>query len=101
MALKAVAFRVILKVKEVAEKSKGGIVLALDKRLERQAYTEGTVVDIGPDAWSGFKPKQEFAGLKVGDTVFYAKYAGKWIRDPETDEEFLIVNDEDIVAKVG
>jgi co-chaperonin GroES (HSP10) len=37
----------------------------------------------------------------VGDTVFYAKYAGKWIRDPETDEEFLIVNDEDIVAKVG
>lgn len=101
MALKAVAFRVILKVKEVAEKSKGGIVLAVDKRLERQAYTQGTVIDIGPDAWAAFKTKEEFAGLKIGDTVFYAKYAGKWLADPETDEEFLIVNDEDIVAKVG
>lgn len=99
MALKAVAFRVILKVKEVEEKSKGGIVLAIDKKLERQAYTQGTVIDIGPDAWAAYKPSQPFAGLKIGDVVFFAKYSGKWIADPETDEEYLIVNDEDIVAK--
>lgn len=101
MTLKAVAFRIILKVKEVEEKSKGGIVLAVDKKLERNAFTEGTIVDIGPDAWSAFKTKDEFAGLKVGDKVFYAKYSGKWIVDPETQEEFLVVNDEDIVAKVN
>lgn len=100
MALKAVAFRVIVKVKEVAEKSRGGIVLAIDKKLEKNAHTEGTIVDIGPDAWTAFKTKELFAGLQVGDKVFYAKYAGKWIVDPETLEEFLILNDEDIVAKV-
>lgn len=101
MALKAVAFRVLLQVKEVAEKSKGGIVLAVDKKMERMAYTEGTIVDIGPDAWAAFKTKEEFAGLKKGDRVFFAKYSGKWIVDPETAEELLIVNDEDITAKVA
>ena len=105
MALKAVAFRVLLKVKEVQQESDGRhgvkIALAVDAKLERQAYTEGTVVDIGEDAFAAFKPKSEFAGLKVGDRVFYAKYAGKWIDDPETNESFLVVNDEDIVAKVA
>lgn len=100
MSLKAISFRVILKVKEVEEKTASGIVLAVDKKLERQAYTEGTIIDIGPDAWAAFKPSQPFAGLNIGDRVFYAKYAGKWIQDPETKEEFLVVNDEDIVCKV-
>lgn len=99
--LKAVAFRIILKVKEVAEKTKGGIVLAVDKKLERQAYTQGTIIDIGPDAWAAFNTKEQFAGLKVGDTVMFAKYAGKWIADPDTDVEYLILNDEDIVAKLA
>lgn len=99
MALKAVAFRVILKVKEVEEKSAGGIVLAVDKKMERNAHIEGTIVDIGPDAWAAYRPSEPFAGLKVGDRVMYAKYSGKWIQDPQTKEEFLVVNDEDIVAK--
>jgi len=34
----------------------------------------------------------------VGDRVVYARYAGKFINDPETQEEFLILNDEDIVG---
>lgn len=100
MALKAVAFRVLIRVKPVEETTKSGIVLAVDKKMEKMAYTEGTILDIGPDAWAAFKTKEEFAGLKVGDRVFFAKYAGKWIVDPETEEELLIVNDEDITAKV-
>ncbi len=100
MALKAVSFRVILKVKEVEEKSQGGIVMVVDKKMERNAHTEGTIVDIGPDAYAAFRPKFEFAGLKIGDRVFYARYSGKWIVDPETKEEFLVVNDEDITSKV-
>lgn len=101
MALKAVAFRVMVEVKEVEEKSKGGIVLAVDKKMERNAYTEGVIIDIGPDAWAAFKTKEEFAGLKIGDRVFYAKYSGKWIQDPDSGKEYLVLNDEDIVAKVG
>lgn len=101
MALKAVSFRVIVRVKPVEETSAGGIVLAVDKKMERNAYTEGTIVDIGPDVYAAFKPKEEYAGLKIGDRVFYAKYAGKWITDPDTKEELLILNDEDITAKVS
>ena len=109
MALKAVAFRVLLKVKEVEKekeiKTDSGLVvklaMAVDEKLERQAYTEGTIVDIGEDAYAAFKPTTQYAGLKVGDRVYFAKYAGKWIDDPDTKESFLVVNDEDIVAKVA
>lgn len=97
--LKAVAYRVIVRVKEVAEKSKGGIVLAVDKKMEKNAHTEGVVVDIGEDVYAAFKTKSQHAGLQVGDRVFYAKYAGKWIEDPDTGENLLVLNDEDIVAK--
>ena len=34
----------------------------------------------------------------VGDRVVYARYAGKYIVDPETHEEFLILNDEDVIG---
>lgn len=100
MKLKAVSFRVVVKPDEVQEKSKGGIVLAVDKKLERNAQVTGVIVDIGEDVYAAFKPMSQHAGLKVGDRVFYAKYAGKWIENPDTGENLLVLNDEDIVAKV-
>lgn len=99
MTLKAISYKIIVRVKEVAEKSKGGIIMAVDKKMEKNAHTEGVIVDIGEDAFAAYKPKTEYAGLKVGDRVFYAKFAGKWIQDPETEENLLVINDEDIVAK--
>lgn len=99
-AAKAVAHRVVILPDPIEEVSAGGIVVVTGDniRLEKNAQVVGTILDIGPDAWTAFKPSQKHAGLKKGDKVFYAKYAGKWL--PKPFDGLLVVNDEDIVAKV-
>lgn len=97
--LKAVGFCVIVAPDIVEEKTKSGIYIATDKKMEQNAQVTGIILDIGEDAFAAYKPKTPFAGLKVGDRVWYAKYAGKWIKDKENDREVLIVRDEDIVCK--
>lgn len=88
--------RVLLRPKSQEKVSKGGIVIP-DKILEQErlATTVGEVVSIGPTAWD------DFGGdpwCQVGQWVVYAKYGGKFIKDPSTGEEFVVVNDEDIIA---
>lgn len=57
---------------------------------------KGVVIDIGPTAWQneshGFNP-----WCKKGDEIFFAKFAGKIVKD-EDGEEYFILNDEDVVA---
>lgn len=91
---KPIAHRIIVRPDPVKETTSGGLILALNKRLEMNAQVTGTILEIGEDAYAAFKPKREFAGLQVGDRVAFAKYAGKWI-----DDETLVLVDEDIVAK--
>ena len=101
MAIDGFFFRVVIKPDPVLEK-KGSIILATNKALERGATQSGTVVSIGEDAFAAYRPKREFAGLKIGDHVAYAKYAGKWVQDPDfpddAEKEMLVVNDEDITC---
>lgn len=107
MPIKAVAFRVLLRAKkpemtrEITTDSGLKVVLniATDEKMEQNAQITGTIVDIGPDVYAAFKTAEPFGGLKVGDVVFYPRYAGKWIPDPDTKEEFLMLNDEDICGK--
>ena len=99
MTLKAVGFCVIVFPDIVEEKTKSGLIMAIDKKMEQNAQVTGIIVDIGEDAFAAFKPKTPFAGLKIGDRVWYAKYAGKWIKDVENDREVLVIRDEDIVVK--
>lgn len=106
MTIEAVGHRVLVKPEAVAKRSAGGIDLsAMNTKMEVNATTVGTVLSIGPEAWAsfnraaGFPPDRPWA--KVGDKVSYAKYAGKWITDPDDPEgDYLMVNDEDIVGKV-
>lgn len=93
MSWKPVAHRIIVKPDEVEKKTKSGIVLARDERQEKNAQVHGTILSIGEDAWVAFNPKTEFAGLKVGDRVAYARYAGKPLEDGT-----LALVDEDVVA---
>jgi len=94
MTWQPVSHRIIVKPDPVVETTKGGIILATDKKLEQNAQVFGTIVAIGEDAWKAFNPFRPRAGLEVGDRVAYAKYAGKWISD-----DVLVLNDEDVVAK--
>lgn len=100
MALRPVGFVAMIEVEEVQEKTKGGIILAVDTVLERNAQTIGKLVAMGEDFAVAYKPTLPQWGLKVGDRVVYAKHAGKWVKDPETDKEYLFVLDSDIVGKV-
>lgn len=100
-----VAFRVAVRpdpIKTSKEvKTESGLIvkieLAVDKKLEEGATQTGTIIGIGPDVYAAFKTKIPFGGLEIGQHVAYAKYSGKWVVDPETEENFLLMNDEDIV----
>lgn len=72
-----------------------GIVLEIDKR-EKKAVEYGEVISVGPRAFMDYGRGPDI--LSVGDRVSFAKYAGKEIRDG--DKDYLILNDEDILAVI-
>lgn len=95
-----ISYRFIVRPDPVEKTTKSGIVIATDEKLERGATTVGTIIAIGEDAFVAYKPKKEFAGLKVGDRVAYAKYSGAWLQsltEPKG-EEVLALNDGDLIA---
>jgi len=75
-----------------------GIVLQKDKR-EQQAVVKGTILSIGEQAFHA-PVGNGTPWVSVGDRVYYAKFAGKEIIDPETKEELLLLNDEDLCVKI-
>jgi len=93
--LQVVGHRVLIKPHLQEEVSDGGIFLAVGDTFERErgATQIGTIVDIGPNAWLDFKPGTPWA--KVGDVVYYAKYAGKDVTAGNEDK-YIIINDEDV-----
>jgi co-chaperonin GroES (HSP10) len=66
-------------------------------RLEQNAVDKGIVIAIGHTAWKDFGGDPWCA---VGDYIAFARHAGKYIEDPETKEEFVLLNDEDIVCVI-
>jgi len=98
----AVGHFLLIRVEETEKKTKGGIVIPDTVRdSDRRAAEVGVVLEIGPTAWKvdalGGEP-----WVNVGDRIFFAKYSGKWVKDPqdEEDEELLIIRDEDVVGVI-
>lgn len=63
-----------------------------EEKIHKMASQEGTIVGIGPEAWSDYENKW----CKVGDNVLFAQYSGKFVTDPETKEDYIVINDIDI-----
>lgn len=80
----------------IETKTKSGIVIAKDERKQAIDSDRGEVFMIGPEAWKAFGCA--FAPVKVGDKVYYAKYGAKVIKDDETQELYIIANDEDVLV---
>ena len=97
MRMHPVAWRVLVKPDPIEEKTQGGLVLATNEKLEKGARITGTIVGIGPDVYSS--STLVYGGLRLGERVYYAKYAGKTIVDNTTGEELVVLNDEDVVCK--
>ena len=83
-----------------AAKDIGLIIETLEKEREQAAVVKGIVLSIGSTCWKD----PSLGGIpwvEVGDYVYFAKYAGALITDPETKEKYILLNDEDIIAKVN
>ena len=74
-----------------------GLVVQLDKR-EQAAIELGTIVLVGDTSYKEFGTTAVEQGVIPGARVFFAKYAGKSVKDGE--ERYLLLNDEDILATV-
>lgn len=80
--------------KTFARAKAAGIALPeFSERKEEINVDKGHVLEIGSKCHTDY-----VEDLKVGDVIGYAKFGGKFITDPKTEEVFLIINDEDVVC---
>lgn len=66
-----------------------------DTKRAQAGVDKGIVMSIGPTAYRDFNTD---VPIKVGDTVAFARFSGKVIVDPKDEEEYVALNDEDVVA---
>jgi chaperonin GroES len=87
--------RVIVKPIEQEQTTRGGIFLPDTAKEKPQ---EGEVVAVGPGRLSD-DGKRISMELSKGDRVVYSKFAGTEYKDG--DEEYLILRESDILAKIS
>ena len=93
MNVKPLADRVVIKMVEAEETTKGGIILAGAAKEKPQV---AEVVAVGPGG--NVEGKDVVMYVKVGDRVLTSKYSGTEIK--LDGEEFIIVRQSDILAIV-
>ena len=93
MTIKPLADRVVIKMMEAEETTKGGIILAASAQEKPQV---AEIVAVGPGGVVDGKEVKMY--LKVGDKVFYSKYAGTEVK--LDGEEYTILRQSDILAIV-
>lgn len=87
--------RVLVKLKPVEKTTESGIIIPdMTTRKEQAATEEGTIIAVGETFGKDYGAT---VIPKVGDKVYFAKYAGKFIKD-EDGTDLVLLNDEDIVA---
>jgi co-chaperonin GroES (HSP10) len=98
--IKTPGYRLLVKPEEIKRQTASGLIIeyAENEKLEKGARTLGEVIDIGPLCWGMDQGKPEWC--KIGDKIYWAMYAGKNVVDPETQQEYIILNDEDVVGVV-
>lgn len=89
------ADRVVVKPIEREETTRSGIVLPDTAKEKPQ---EGKVVAVGPGRTTD-EGKKVPMDVKVGDKVIYSKFGGTEYK--EEDEEYLILRESDILAKIS
>lgn len=75
---------------------RAGIEIMKEHTVKEQvAVSRGVVLAVGPTAYKDYGGED---WCQVGDLVAYVRHGGMYIEDPEDKENYLILNDEDIVA---
>ena len=91
--IKPLSDRVLIKMKEVEETTKSGIILASSAQEKPQI---AEVVEVGPGQY--IDGKLEPMNVKKGDSIIVGKYAGTEVKYDGV--EYLIVKQDDILAIV-
>ena len=94
-SLQPLGDRIVVKAVEQETQTKSGIYIP-DSAKERPQ--EGSVIAIGPGKLSDDGTRMAM-DVAVGDTVIYSKFAGTEFE--EDGEEYLIMKETDVLAKVG
>lgn len=83
--------------KEYRKAAEIGIIIPEheDNKRAQAGVDKGIVIGIGPTAYRDFNTD---VPIKIGDTVAFARFSGKVIVDPKDEEEYVALNDEDVVA---
>jgi chaperonin GroES len=92
MKVKPLSNKVLIKVKEGEEKTKGGIYIPQTAQEKTQA---GIVEAVGPGKTND-KGELVPVGVKPKDEIIFDKYAGTQIKIDGSD--FLIISSDDILA---
>ena len=93
MTIKPLADRVVIKLVEAEEKTRGGLILTASAQEKPQI---AEVIAVGP---GGIVDGKEIAmTVKVGDKVITSKYSGTEVK--ANGEEYIIVRQSDILAIV-
>ncbi len=95
MNLKPLGDRIVVKVVEELERTKGGIVLPDTAKEKPQ---EAEVLACGPGARNE-KGERVPMEVKVGDRVVFQKYSGTEFK--MEDEDYLILRESDVLAIVA
>jgi co-chaperonin GroES (HSP10) len=78
--------------------TKAGIHIPVSEEQKARAQAgvdKGKVIAVGKTAFKDFGTDSP---IEIGDYVAYARFSGKILTDPFTQEEFVALNDEDIVC---
>ena len=89
--------RVIIGPQRVETKTASGIVL-VDETIsaEERAATRGIIIDASDDAWA----QKEMKGLKVGDFILFAKYAGDSFNFTRKGVAYRVIDARDVLGKI-
>lgn len=99
--IKVPGCRVLLKPFKIEEadavvrsaKAAGIAIPEFSERKQQIEIDKAIVLEIGPSTNPDYT-----ASLEVGDTIGFAKYGGKYIKDPADGETYLVINDDEIVC---
>lgn len=109
MSITPLGHRILVKKGDAEEKltrdlgnGKKLFIATENKRAYENSIADGILVAVGKQAWKAFG--NNFSGepwAKVGDHVTFSPHAGRNIKDPETGELFVIMNDDDLTAVIS
>jgi chaperonin GroES len=94
MTLKPLADRIVVKVLEAEEKTKGGLVLPDTAKEKPQ---QAKVIAVGPGRLTD-KGEVKPLEVKVGDKVLFGKFSGTEVK--VDNEDLLILKEDDVLAIV-